>query len=110
MAALSPFAVLLRRYRDAAELTQEELAERSGVSVRAISDLERGVKSRPQRATVQLLSHGLGLTDSDRAAFEAAMPSRHRSSTHILRSLDLPVGGFLGSVPEGPLVARQREI
>jgi tetratricopeptide (TPR) repeat protein/transcriptional regulator with XRE-family HTH domain len=110
MAALSPFAILLRRYRDAAELTQEELAERSGVSVRAISDLERGVKSRPQRATVQFLGDGLGLTDSDRAALEATIRSRHRSSTHILRSLDMPVGGFLGSVPEGPLVARQREI
>ncbi len=68
----SSFASLLRAFRVAAELTQEELAERSGVSVRAISDLERGVKTRPQRATVELLSDG---------------PESGRGSTGQVRSL-----------------------
>lgn len=107
---LSPFALLLRRHRDAAELTQEQLAERSGVSVRAISDLERGAKIRPQRGTMQLLAEGLGLTDAERTGLEAAVPSRHRAPTVAIRSLDLPVGGFLGAVPDGPLVARTDEI
>ena len=35
------FGNLLRRYRVAAGLTQEELAERAGVSTRGISDLEQ---------------------------------------------------------------------
>ena len=35
------FGDLLRGYRVAAGVTQEELAERAGLSVRAISDLER---------------------------------------------------------------------
>src|SRR5437764_99435 len=77
-ARLPDFATLLRRYRDAAELTQEELAEHSGLSVRAISDLERGAKTRPQRATVQLLAKGLRLTEPERTALDAAVPVRHR--------------------------------
>ena len=41
------FAGLLRRYREPASLTQEELAERSGLTSRAISDMERGRSTRP---------------------------------------------------------------
>ncbi len=37
------FGELLRRSRVATGLTQEELAERAGLSARGISDLERGV-------------------------------------------------------------------
>src|SRR5947209_11291362 len=89
-ARLPAFATLLRHYRDAAELTQEELAERSGVSVRAISDLERGAKTQPQRTTVQLLAKGLRLTKPEWAALEAAVPSRHRPLDHAAPSLHPP--------------------
>src|SRR5262249_50078999 len=41
------FGELLRRHRRAAGLTQDQLAERAGLSVRGISDLERG--RRPPR-------------------------------------------------------------
>ncbi len=67
-----PFAVLLRRHRRAVGLTQEALAERAGLSLRAVSDLERGVKTRPHRDTVALLAAALGLSPQERAAFEAA--------------------------------------
>lgn len=107
---VASFASLLRRYRDAAELTQEALAERAGLSVCSISDLERGVKLRPQRTTIRLLAGGLGLTETERAALGAAVPSRRRPVDKALRLLDLPVGGFLGTAPESPLVARAREI
>jgi DNA-binding transcriptional regulator YiaG len=36
------FAVVLRQLRTAAGLTQEELAETARISVRSVSDLERG--------------------------------------------------------------------
>ncbi len=44
--ALHPETVgdLLLRHRIAAGLTQEELAERAALSVRAVGDIERGVK------------------------------------------------------------------
>jgi tetratricopeptide (TPR) repeat protein/transcriptional regulator with XRE-family HTH domain len=66
------FGDLLRRHRVAAGLTQEELAERAGLSVRAVSDLERGIKSRPHRDTVRLLAEALRLDGPACAAFEAA--------------------------------------
>jgi transcriptional regulator with XRE-family HTH domain len=66
------FGELLRRYRVAAMLTQEGLAARAGLSLRAVSDLERGVKSRPHIYTVRALAEALGLEGTARAAFEAA--------------------------------------
>ena len=41
------FAEVLRQLRTAASLSQEELAERAGVSLRGVSDLERGVRECP---------------------------------------------------------------
>jgi cytoskeletal protein RodZ len=38
------FAELLRRHREAACLTQEQLAEWTNLNARAVSDLERGVR------------------------------------------------------------------
>ena len=44
------FASLLRRYRRRSGLTQEELAERAGLSAASVSLLERGITLAPQRA------------------------------------------------------------
>ena len=55
------FAELLKRYRVAAGLTQDALAERSSLSIRTISDLERGVRRSPHRDTAVLLADALGL-------------------------------------------------
>ena len=41
------FADVLRQLRTAASLSQEELAERAGVSLRGVSDLERGLRRAP---------------------------------------------------------------
>src|SRR5262249_7940652 len=53
------FATLLRRYRRHSGMTQEELAERAGLSLASVSLLERGVTQAPQKATVTLLSVAL---------------------------------------------------
>ena len=45
------FGQLLKRYRIAAGLTQEALAERSGLAVRSLSDLERDVRRLPHPDT-----------------------------------------------------------
>ena len=60
------FGDVLRGFRLAAGCTQEYLAERSGLSWRGISDLERGVRHVPQRETLRRLIEGLELRDSDR--------------------------------------------
>lgn len=70
MAGEASFAALLRRYRRRAGLSQEELAARALVSTRAVSDLERGVNTRPRRHTAVALAEGLGLAGEERSAFE----------------------------------------
>ncbi|MDG4834666.1 helix-turn-helix domain-containing protein [Solwaraspora sp. WMMD1047] len=66
------FSDLLRTRRRQAGLTQAELAERAGVGVRTVRDLERGRSQRPQRTTVELLAAALGMAGSDRSEFAAA--------------------------------------
>src|SRR6478752_5891691 len=53
-----PLATLVRRYRLSAGLSQEELAERSGLSARTISDLERGLSAAPRPDTIRMLAKG----------------------------------------------------
>ena len=66
------FAALLQRWRHSSNLTQEGLAERSGLSPRSIQNLESGRVSRPRRDSVRLLADALGLTGRARAEFEHA--------------------------------------
>jgi len=49
----------VRTLRVRAGLTQEQLAELSGLSVRAISDIERGTTLRPRRSSIALLEAAL---------------------------------------------------
>src|SRR5215211_6524781 len=71
-AEVHPLAALVRRFRLSAGLSQEELAERSGLSARTISDLERGRSLAPRPETIRMLAEGLGLAASDRASLIAA--------------------------------------
>lgn len=68
----SSFGDLLRARRVASGLTQAELAERAGLSVRGLSDLERGVRTRPQRETVQRLLVALSPSPEERTALQYA--------------------------------------
>src|SRR5713226_1580749 len=69
------FATLLRRYRQAAGLTQEALAERAHLSARAVSDLERGLTQRPRRDTLSLLAEALARAPGEREHLaQAAQP------------------------------------
>src|SRR5690348_8917675 len=70
------FGALLRRYRTAAGLTQEELAERAGLSVRNLRDLERDTPQRPQQATFERLAVALAVPATDYPAFVAAARRR----------------------------------
>ncbi|MDP9437408.1 MAG: helix-turn-helix domain-containing protein, partial [Actinomycetota bacterium] len=56
----TPFGAMLKRLRDAAGLTQEELAQRAGLTAKAVSALERGERRRPYPHTVRSLSDALG--------------------------------------------------
>src|SRR6266536_690014 len=67
----SVFGERLRALRRAARLTQEELAERSGMTAAGISAIERGIRKRTYPRTVTALADALGLTGEDREAFKA---------------------------------------
>ena len=69
-------ADLLKRLRASAGLTQEELAERSGVSVRAISDIERGLRKSVYTDTARRLAGALAATPAERTSVEDALRGR----------------------------------
>ncbi|MEZ4499679.1 MAG: helix-turn-helix transcriptional regulator [Thermomicrobiales bacterium] len=66
---------LVRRIRQNAAMSQEVLAERSGVSVRTISDLERGVRSSARFDTIRLLAEALELSAHERSELIEAATS-----------------------------------
>ena len=68
-----PFGLLLRAHREAAGLTQEELAERSGLTAKGISALERGERRRPYPQTVRSLAEALALSDDERRRLIASV-------------------------------------
>jgi transcriptional regulator with XRE-family HTH domain len=84
MAVTEPttFGVRLRRHREAAGLSQEELAERAGLAGKAIGALERGERRRPHPRTVQLLAKALELDDASRRELIAAVPRAATAAVH----------------------------
>jgi tetratricopeptide (TPR) repeat protein/transcriptional regulator with XRE-family HTH domain len=78
--AANIFGGALRRHRQRRAWSQEDLADVSGVAVRTISDLERGVAQQPRSATVRMLAGALGLSGADLAAFKAAARAGREAS------------------------------
>ena len=74
------FGALLKRYRLAAGLSQEALAERARLSAQAIGAMERGITQWPYRPSVTLLAEALRLAPADRQVLEGAArrPARSR--------------------------------
>lgn len=70
------FGEVLCELRDRAAMTQEALAERSGVGVRSIRGYERGERTNPQVFTVKQLADALPLSDDERKAFFALAVGR----------------------------------
>jgi predicted ATPase/DNA-binding XRE family transcriptional regulator len=68
----SDFGRVLRRYRLAAGLSQEGLAERARMSINGISALERGYRRVPRFETLRLLAAALALNDEQQREFVAA--------------------------------------
>jgi tetratricopeptide (TPR) repeat protein/transcriptional regulator with XRE-family HTH domain len=92
--AATAFGGLLRAHRERELLSQERLAQRSGLSARTIRDLEAGRVRRPRGASVRLLADALRLEGTLRAAFEAAARDGNR-----LERAGLPAGGTLCQLP-----------
>lgn len=63
---------MLHASRLAAGLSQEELADRSGISTSTISDIERGVSAAPRPSTLRVLAEALSLSAQARGQLLAA--------------------------------------
>ncbi|HEU5330783.1 MAG TPA: helix-turn-helix domain-containing protein, partial [Thermomicrobiales bacterium] len=103
----SAFGGLLRRYRLAAGLTQEALAERAGVSARAVGDLERDGGRAPRLDTVALLVGALALPPEHEAQLRAAARPDLETAE---RDRPRPNGASPLLTPPTPLIGREQEV
>ncbi|HEV2450628.1 MAG TPA: tetratricopeptide repeat protein [Streptosporangiaceae bacterium] len=95
------FGDAVRRNRMAAGLTQEELAERTGLSVRAICDIERGRTAHPRRSSVELLARTLRLAGTCDDQHAAAAGQHTEAAWGIIpRQLPAGVRHFVGRTAE----------
>src|SRR5438477_9329534 len=86
------FGVQLKALREAAGFTQEELATIAGLSVHAVSALERGERRRPHLETVRGLSAALDLTGATRdALLGSARAPAHNTAVDELSDASLPL-------------------
>ena len=95
------FGGLLRRLRDEAGLTQEELAEAAGVSQRAVSDLERGINRTARKDTALLLAGALGLDGQPRDLFIEAARGRGEAKAVLAARQGLAPGAFAAAATRG---------
>jgi predicted ATPase/DNA-binding XRE family transcriptional regulator len=98
---------LVRRHRIAAALSQEALAERAGLSARAVSDLERGVHQAPRLESLRLLAEALGLDAAGRAELLAA--AHPPAAVSDVQSHAPPQASASLPVPPTRLIGRETE-
>ena len=86
------FGAQLKALREGAGYTQEELATIAGLSVHAVSALERGERRRPHVETVRSLSAALDLTGETRdALLGSARAPAQSAAVDELSDTSLPV-------------------
>jgi predicted ATPase/DNA-binding XRE family transcriptional regulator len=99
------FGTRLRRFREAAGLTQKELASKAGLSAQAISALERGARRRPYPHTVRSLADALELSEDELATLQAARGQGDEPSTARAAHLESTL-----PTPPTPLVGREEDL
>src|SRR5689334_2394174 len=108
----SAFGAALRSMRLAAGLSQGALAERAGLSEKAVGALERGDRTTPRPATVVLLADAVGASPAERdrllaAAHAEGRPPEQGRPTDT-GAASLARHGLL--VPPTPLLGREQNI
>lgn len=98
---------MLRRSREQAQLTQEELAERAGVSARTVSDAERGIRRRLYADTAGRLADALGLAGTQREEFVSLARGRAGSRPGRDYAVPDPLTPLLGRTAETDRLERE---
>ena len=84
-------------WRARALITQEELAERTGLSARTIRRLESGELHKPRPSSLDRLARVLGLSERERAMMVAASTGEaDRRGEDAPAQLPLPPATFVG--------------
>jgi predicted ATPase/DNA-binding XRE family transcriptional regulator len=109
MVTQETFGSLVRRFRRSAELTQEALAERAGLSVRAIRAIEAGSKHRPRHDTLQLLLGALAIPEEEQADFLRAARELGRPRAESRSAAPAGAEPDLPGDPT-PFIGREEEI
>ena len=105
------FGRLLRQFREARSLTQEELAGRAALTVKAVGALERGERTRPYPHTVRALADALELDADERARLVQSVPRRAIAPSAV----ELPSSGhaaqstatYAMAAPPHPIIGRE---
>lgn len=104
------FGERLRRHREAAGFSQEQLAAQAGLSANAIGALERGERTRPYPDTLRRLAQALGLDEEARASWSAAL----RPVADGPPAAEVAVPGWNEPVElpgePSPIIGREREL
>ena len=103
------FGELLHTYRLKAGLTQQELARRAGLSVRAVRTIERGEIGQPRQESVRRLAAGLGLSETDRGQFAANAEERRLPALLRVELLG-PLAAWRGDIRVDPGGALRRRL
>lgn len=114
---MDSFGSLLRRFRRAAGLTQEELAERATLSVETIGKMERDLGHAPRRETIALLTTALALTPQERDAFLESARAMRATHLEARPSPNAPAPSLEPTAPHGripslptPLIGRENDL
>ena len=99
------FGARLRGLREGRGLTQEQLAEQSGLSANAIGALERGERRRPYPHTIQVLVEALALSLQEREWLAGAIPLPRRTA----RPMQVHTSLIPLPTPPNPLMGREDE-
>jgi tetratricopeptide (TPR) repeat protein/transcriptional regulator with XRE-family HTH domain len=113
------FGELLRSQRERALLTQEQLAERSGLNARTIRRLERGSGGgRPHAASLRRLAAALGLDTAQQEALVGAArgvpdrredrPTQSTGAVQVTRQLPAPPPQFTGRAADSAALEEVR--
>src|SRR5712692_1151918 len=99
------FGDLLRLHRVGAGLSQDQLAERAGLSRRAITALESGARRWPYPDTARRLAEALRLEGNDRARLLSCIEGRRGSSLKrrtatLVANAHMSVTSFVGRTRE----------
>ena len=102
------FGDLLRRFRVAASLTQEALADRCRISPATVAAIEQGRRKAPRLSTVRLIAEALELPAADRELLARAADDGGTALRPVPDQAEpeADAAGVVAGVVAGPVTTR----